>query len=108
MGWLIDKIMNELGIKKWIADFVQTIQDKLGITAIKDEIKEFLMHSLESVYQPFVNSKLGADGRGLMDSLNNVSFRPLSFDSDHLLDEIRAAAIPVRPRWIAIQSGVYR
>lgn len=65
--------MNELGIKQWIADFVQTIEDKLGITAIKDEIKEFLMHSLQSVYKEFTNDKIGSDGKGFMDSLHNVS-----------------------------------
>lgn len=53
VGWLIDKILDGLGLRKFIDDFINTILEKLGITAMKNSLSAFFESTMESVCTPF-------------------------------------------------------
>ncbi|GKT61037.1 hypothetical protein ColTof4_01150 [Colletotrichum tofieldiae] len=52
VGWLIDKVMKELGFKDFIESLVQRIKDALGITRIEEEIRQLMESAVQEVLKP--------------------------------------------------------
>ncbi|KXX72978.1 hypothetical protein MMYC01_210444 [Madurella mycetomatis] len=52
VGWLIDKVMNELGLRNFIDGLVQKVKDAIGITRIEEEIKKMMGSAMQGVLTP--------------------------------------------------------
>lgn len=67
VGWLIDKVLNGLGLKSFIDEFMKTVLEKLGITALRDSLSNLFDSVLEKVCTPL---------KGIADAtdLKSISF----------------------------------
>lgn len=52
VGWLIDKIMDELGLRSFIDGLVQKAKDAIGITRIEEEIKKMMESAMQGILTP--------------------------------------------------------
>lgn len=52
VGWLIDKVLNGLGLKTFIDNFMKTILEKLGITDLRDSISKLFDSIMDEVCSP--------------------------------------------------------
>jgi hypothetical protein len=65
--------MNGLGLRKLIDDFVKTIEDKLGITAIKETLRTIFEDLLNRLCEPIKAIADGTDIKSIADIILMVS-----------------------------------
>jgi len=46
IGWLIDKVMNELNLRRIVDDFINGIKEELGINKLQKDVTSFMTSSL--------------------------------------------------------------
>ncbi|WRT70928.1 uncharacterized protein IL334_007927 [Kwoniella shivajii] len=52
IGWLIDKVLNELGLRKFVADFVAEIKEAIGINKLEQILKDIFETVLDKACGP--------------------------------------------------------
>lgn len=52
VGWLVNKVLKELGLKDFIENLLNKVRSALGIDSFEKAIKELLEKAMEKAYKP--------------------------------------------------------